>query len=573
MGADMTNLPTFDYNDEGKVAGISIPDDLPGAAGLTQARNDIQALVESGVSHSEALVQVKSQYYEDLGALAIRGQLYDTYFHILGDPLNYILPAIKPVEYVKKLSYFAGANKWADASIDAARAASKALKAGDLKMLDEVVKVGKGIGYKGDELLAFNKAAEAGDVAKLTSMVDKSLDAVGLTTKERIALNITGGKDPFRVPQTRWEKFYDKMPWRLTPESRAYEYVTVVQDNVGRYVVDRAPNTWDGMYDIYSTINRAAAGAVGPEMGHAFMTIEGRAVQGALKGFEAQVLNLLGDSVGLRKEIKILDDIAQISGKSHEELMGLMKTGDFANVAKYTDMAVEQLKTVFQKLDGKPYSPKMFKLETMNALAEWTAKQGALMFGVKQRGLVQKLAQAVKSAETLAFLRINPGYMIRNFLNNEITLIARGAGIPFHDLHLAAKYLDLDMKPFRFGQGFGAAGDVYAVPADKAGAAINALMRGEKRGRLDRFTDWVSGKKPFGKLDMGDISSKVESSASKRAFTTTWIRAYRSQWQPGKGFDTLTSYLPTTIRDKFVKKYGEDALRLAENKVADAGKP
>ncbi|KKM25209.1 hypothetical protein LCGC14_1597280, partial [marine sediment metagenome] len=563
LGADMTNLPTFDYDDNGRVTGVSIPDVLPGGAGLTRARQDIQALVDGGATHSEALQQVKSTYYEDLGALQIRAQLYDTYFHVIADPLNYILPAIKPIERIKTLAYFAGSKKWADASIDAARGV---LKVGD--NLPDIIKVGKGIGYTGDALKAFDKAADAGDIGKLTKMIGKSLDDVGLTSMERIALNITGGKDPFKVPATRWEKFYDKMPWRLTPESRAYEYITVIQDNVGKYIVEGL----DDPYDIYNSIARVAAGAVGPELGHAFLTIEGRAVQGALKGFEAEVLALLGDFKTLENERGLLSTIAQAAGKSPEEIMGLMKTGDFAAVSKLSKVPVDELEVLVKMLDGKPFSTKMFKLETMGRLAEWTGKQGALMFGVKQRGLVQKLAQAVKSAETLAFLRINPGYMIRNVLNNEMTLIARGAGISLDDLNRAGKFFDLEMEPFRFSTGFGAAGDVYATAADRGGAAINDMMKGE-RGMLDTFTSWVSSKKPFGKFDMGDISSKMEASASRRAFTTSYIRAWEGHWKPGKAFDELSSYLPTDVQETIATKLGEEWIRGIENKVASARTP
>ncbi|MCK5427953.1 MAG: hypothetical protein KAI94_00700, partial [Anaerolineales bacterium] len=468
-------------------------------AGLTKARQEIQALVEGGMSHSDALIQVKSKYYEDLGALAIRGQLYDTYFHVLGDPINYIFPAIKPVENIKKLSYFAGATKWADETISIGKEAIDAArlvgKAGT--KFDEVVDIGlRSKKIIGDDLLKFNKAAEAGDVTTVTKMAEKALKDVGLTTREKAALWITGGKDPFKVAKTPLGKLYDKAPWRLTPESRAYEYVTVIQDNVGKYVVEGL----DDPYAIYDTIKRAAAGAVGPELGHAFMTVEGRAVQGALKGFEAEVAKLLSNFDRLSDERMILATIADAAKKTPEELMGMMKQGDFTTVAKYADMTKDQLGVLFKKLDGMPFSKKIFKYQTMSGLADWTAKQGALMFGVKQRGFVQKMAQAVKSAETLAFLRINPGYMIRNVLNNEVTMIARGAGISWDDLKKAGDYFDLDMEPFRFGQGFGAAGDVYAVAGGKgaakvAGEALNEILRG-KEGKLDKFTNWVSSKRP-----------------------------------------------------------------------------
>ena len=98
----------------------------------------ITQLTSQGYTASEALQQVKDGYYENLGALQMRAQLYDMYVHVLGDPINYVFPMIKPIERIKALSYFASSSRWADDVVDAARVSTKALRAGDLAKFDEV---------------------------------------------------------------------------------------------------------------------------------------------------------------------------------------------------------------------------------------------------------------------------------------------------------------------------------------------------------------------------------------------------------------------------------------------------
>src|SRR5690242_4640402 len=95
---DEMNLPTLQRDKDGKITGISIPNDLPGVNGLVDARKKIGQLVEGGMSESDALTKVRNDYYTGLGALSLRAQLYDTYFHVVADPLQYIMPALKPVE-------------------------------------------------------------------------------------------------------------------------------------------------------------------------------------------------------------------------------------------------------------------------------------------------------------------------------------------------------------------------------------------------------------------------------------------------------------------------------------------
>src|SRR5688572_23373861 len=105
---DTNNLPTFN-----KDTGLRIPTDLPGSGGMNAHRAKIQRLLQAGVDPKAALAQVRDEYYEGLGALALRAQLNDTYGHVLGDPLNVITGYLKPIQALKARRFTALTSKLA----------------------------------------------------------------------------------------------------------------------------------------------------------------------------------------------------------------------------------------------------------------------------------------------------------------------------------------------------------------------------------------------------------------------------------------------------------------------------
>src|SRR3990167_9912165 len=128
---DVTNLPTWDSDNNR----FTFPTDLPGTAAMVQARNRIEELTNAGMDIGDATIQVREELYEDQGALALRSQLYDTYWHMIADPLN-LLTFIKPVELVQKAAKIAGATKIADSTLDEVRLAIRgAEEAGDFATL------------------------------------------------------------------------------------------------------------------------------------------------------------------------------------------------------------------------------------------------------------------------------------------------------------------------------------------------------------------------------------------------------------------------------------------------------
>src|SRR3990167_7297325 len=157
---------------------------------------------------------------------------------------------------------------------------------------------------------------------------------------------------------------------------------------------------------------------------------------------------------------------------------------------------------------------------------------------------------AMKSAETLAFLRLNPAYMIRNVVNNEVTMLARGliGRVTLGDAENLIKRIGFE--PTRMAQGFGAIGEAtigsMVKHAEVGSTAIQEALRGE-RGFLDKAQNFFSNIKP-GKLDMGNISAQFEKGASRRAFTLGYMQGMRRYfWKPGRGFDNARQYFRPEI--------------------------
>ena len=519
LTADVANLPTWKRSEEGyvvdlgplgkyksaagKVIGLTVPTDLPGMDGMVRARKDIAALIAQGVQPKEALAQVRDAYYNDLGALQLRAQLYDTWFHIGADPLNVLMGFIHPIERLKAARTIIEGAKIPQESIELlGKAAREAEKLGNVA-----------------------------DAAKLRMLAETGKP---LTRADKLVMMITGG-DPLKP------NWMAKTPilkaFTLAPQARAHELFTVVTDKVNSVVAQL-----DEPEQIARLITRAAEGAVGPEWGHAFLTLEGRTAQAALSGFDVAAKDIFGAYLNVQDEYTALRTFAEALGEHPDRLLAtLVETDGRAIASRLVEKGiaanVDELKTLVGILQDTPYSPQLFKVNLMNAVADHAARQGVIQFGVKARGILEKLSLAMKSAETLAFLRLNPAYAIRNVVNNEMTMIARGLVGRVTGGNIEKFWTELvGFEPVRLSQGFGMVGEAVTAPAEVGSKVIYDALRGE-RGFLDNVQDFFGGVK-LGKFDMGTFSANAERSASKRAFTLGYQEFWKKYgWRSGKGFD------------------------------------
>jgi len=555
LTADMSNLPIWKRDQAGKISGIYIPEDLPGISGVIGARRRIGELTDQGIDIGEALKQTRDEYYNEEGALALRSQLYDTYLHVLGDPINFVLPALKPVQAAHAARSAILAGRVSDAAMDAARATLKAAEASqDVERITQ----------------ATTKLAELTALAGKIPKTGKPL--VNLFTRaNKFTIALTGG-DPFKPLEqlSKFEKLTRKKSilnpfsyFALTPAARAHELMTMVSDNVGTYIISRS----DDPYQIAAAISKAAKGATGDEFGHAFLTIEGRTAQGVLGGFEAQTQDLLKAWDLTTQERSTLEMIAAATGNDVHKTMSVLTEGSdnaLRALAEQVGSTPDALKQLGAVLKDMPYSTDLWKLELGIRLADHTAKQGVLQFGVQGRGLLEKMALTLKSAETLAFLRLNPAYAIKNAVNNELTMLARGLWGRVGLSDLEKVWSRVGFEPIRLGQGFGMQGISLTGKPERVGAAISEALRG-KRGFWDKASEAISDLK-LGKLDVSAFAQQAERAASRRAMTAGYLDGWKMFWRPGKGFDYIDDFVPQAVRAQM----DNDTVRHIHNAVASA---
>jgi len=571
---DTTNLPTLKRDAAGSIVGMQIPTDLPGSGGVSTARVKIQAYIDQGMDPKEALSKARDEYYGGLGALALRAQLNDTYGHVLLDPLNVITAYLKPVQALKARRFAAlttkltgGAEEILTKADDIARLAKTAGTAEDaLKYADEAFQLAQGAGdieratrYANEAVEIARRVGKTEDVAKYTSEAariagmsaeeaasfsEDALRAIGkkqLNTVDKFAIMMTGG-DPFR-PSALGKKLagvpvLGKVAnlFQLTPESKAKELLTLVSDNLGSNVIGRMMQNPNAEADFVSYMRRVGKGATGIEYGHGMMTLEGRTVQAFVKGTEGDIERLFQSFQELAPTRGRLQMISEALGESPEKLLRLMDETPEAvmqMVKKYApmnpqlaamvqagDITPDALKAISKSIGDLPYNREMFFAQAMDAVETAAMRQAVVQFGVKSKGALTRWSEAIKAAESLAFLKLNPGYPIRNAVNNEMTMLARGLFGMVDDAGITKFWDDFGALPARLGKAELA--EEISGKASKlkeADKILNEALRGGNYGTPEKVKEFFS-KINLGKADFaGYWGQKLETAASRKAYT------------------------------------------------------
>ena len=195
-----------------------------------------------------------------------------------------------------------------------------------------------------------------------------------------------------------------------------------------------------------------------------------------------------------------------------------------------------------------------------------------MRFGVKQQGFINAMSDALKSAESLAFLRANPAYPIKNFVNNVVTMVARG-DFGFVRTSTIEKYFNevLGQLPGRLKEAWGPA-EIRAIAQKRSSAAqdalrvgediISAAERGEKGwlGNVERFFKGIGPKWKGENLDFGQLASMIEAWSSERAYYFGFRQGVGLFAGPGKNYDLIS------VRDpELATALGPDWVRALEN--------
>jgi hypothetical protein len=580
---DTLNLPQAQYGmvrdpitgkEVERVTGFKVPSDLPGVDGLANHRVEIKRLMELGYSPKDALDKVRDEYYNGLGALALRAQIGDLWGHVLGDPLNLLTGYLKPLQALKARRFLAlstkvtgGAQdflKGANTAADLLKTAGNATDA--LKYADEAFQLAQ---LAGDSKLAAKYATDAADVAKslgktedvtryadeagrlanlapeeAAQFSDEALRAIGkkqLNTTDKIAIMLTGG-DPFR-PSALGKKL-ENVPilgklaktFQLTPESKAREVMNLLNTNLTTTVVSRIFNDVDAEAQFASYIRRVSKGATGIEYGHAMMTLEGRTVQAFTKGADDAVELIFNTYQKTAKERDMLTALSNTLGETPEKLLRLMdeapetlmemlkgKAGmnpAIDALMQTGEISEDGLRSLSKVIGQNPYNREMFFAQAMDSIETNAMRQAVTQFGIKEKGVLTRWADAVKSAESLAFLRVNPGYPIRNKINNDVTLLARGLFGVMDDGAINSfwdDFLGAGLRPERLGEAIGPA--QLQPGLSKADEIINDALRGGNMGAPEKVKEFFNGIN-LGKLDAAKHwGQKFEQAASRKAFT------------------------------------------------------
>ncbi len=562
MFYDVSNAPMFQ---DGR---LTFHTDLPSTSELPALRREITTLTNQGVSRKDALEQVRSEYMSNLGALSIRAAKQDLLGHVLIDPFMWLtLGGYAPVDIIKSTAIAAGKSRYAVGYLDElADFAKIAEKAGDTAKATEYLEVIAEIKKTMKPISSWDKAAmfmtgEFPEPIAGAGKIDEMLYYFGNT----LAQSETGaGK--------AWRKIN---PFSLTPEARYSEWSTRLDDYLGIHVYGQGDP-----YKITNALTELASQATSGKPAAMAATADGRMIQSYLRAAEVDATQLLNDFRKIAPDGELLEAVAEKLGILTPDLIDSIIAGKGDDIvrqlARVDDDGIRlALQLTPEKLDllgnlkGLPYTEDLFVRILHNQVLDDMAKMGIVKYGIKQKGLIQKWTAFMKAGETMAFLRMNPTFAAKNWINNEFTMIARGVGGGFFggedDL---LKLIDkLGFEPLRASQAWtmaGMTGETLGDIGQQAASTIAKQLQGDAI-ILDKWAKAIN-KADMGWFDFGKVAQRIERTASQRAMVKGYTRAWRSFWKPG-GFTSASKFLPQNV----IRELGEDAVRRIDNVLQDAG--
>jgi hypothetical protein len=517
------------------MTGLTIKDQMPGVEKLHELRRAIAKMEGAGVPLEEINEVIDNQFQDELGALYLRANAYDIIMHTFLDPINYAMPVLKPIEKAAKSAKILNTGRYINMTDDAIRQAKV------LRM----------------------KAKHLGEVAKV-NYYDDILDKTGeFTTSEKILSTLFGGKELVPKRELRTMKLFGKeftsrdIPvlnfFQLAPHSRARELVAVVMDTIDTHILrKRKLLDLDAPYEVQKDLNKLRNGIMGDTIGYVNATVEGKYTGTAL-----EAANNLGEALTGQYRVLhgegIVDDMRNMAQTllQHEEFGKLMKKAGGVDVDEATHWlgnqlisgnkldelgqalgrTPDELAEIGKRIQEMPYTPSIHEHYLRLQILEAANEQAVHLFGVTDASTWAKWGQALKAAETLAWLRLNPGYALRNLYNNELTMLGRGV-TGFSDWGALEGFLKrAGFKPFRFEEGFGPAGHFFQEGDD----AIGKALRG-KPGISGKVADGISrgiNKINLGVFDMSTWAAKHESFARQRAFAIGYHQFIRRYGRKG----------------------------------------
>jgi hypothetical protein len=516
---------------------LEVPSDLPGVSGLIWARQQLAA--------GKSLTDVKAEYNSSLGALQLRAMGQDMIGHMVLDPIMWIiLPALKPVDFIKATAETALAAKYAPEVVD------NALKVANTEL--DVAKVAADASPLADNLVkaAETAADKVGYIQSLSDGIKAGTQQKVLNSFDRFAIWLTGG-DP--INPTAWGRSKLNL-FALRPESIAKQLVETLHESFGMTVISKAEQTIaeGGSADeafkfITDSAIRLSQGSYIKEAGAVSFSLQGRMVQAAAKGFEINAIQSLAEWTGTAESRGVMEDVASVLGMTTRQALAAVQedaTGVVRDVLAKAGtpewlptlealrasgkLTAENLATHASMFEGDAKYLLDFKasvIHLMTQLDDTAFRNAITIFDIKNStNLISRWASALKSAETLAFLKINPANSFRITVVNEMTMLSRGVFGFMTPKEIASFWEKVGFSPSRLAQAFGIAGDMENLTGMSEGEKLlqEAVTGGksgapEKVKRLIRSID-------LGNFDFMKLSKKFEANASRRAYTNFYLK-------------------------------------------------
>lgn len=317
-----------------------------------------------------------------------------------------------------------------------------------------------------------------------------------------------------------------------------------------------------------------------------FEAPEAAAIKPALKGVTPKLEKNYAKYVATETPRTILNNVAEVLGKTTQDLLD--EIGDTGKKGK----RVSDLDVVFQQIqdaaketnnqvlldsiadgsltkeslnnlmksfikEGIAFNDDMFKAQMYATMMDNTAQWAKQWFDVQPEPMLIRMSQALKNAQSLVLLGLNPNYMVNNFINNTVTMLADGTFGLRSKEHIANFWNRMGVEPPRLRQG--------VTPTGEMQASI-ALQEATKVGDwIDKIGD-VTSKKAQDWGFIGKWSRNIESMHSEQGFTTATYKAWNKLWKEGVGFDAMNTELRNLIGEDLAN-YVSDKIRSGMNKA------
>lgn len=563
-----------------------------------QALHEMRTLIAAGASREDAQAQVQSQYStEDVRTgqmldmvmqistdplniiypmwpaelLNLPGAAFNAASALVGGsarvgellPATRLLPSL--VETVQRTATMA---RWGSEPLRNALAAESAA----MQALRAAEEVGRPVDQAGP-LIAEALRASA-EVAEIQGR--------GMNFFERMSVALTGGLPQTAEEAVRWAEggavgmldaaraalrgdWRTAGRWGLLPNMLFRPtQVSSAQQVLGELdrVVQGITAGAHSREEIAGILTRAMESIRSGELTGILATPSGRVVATWLERAGADIDGLLAFAASpvIREQTADIANIARLIGGTADDLMGRIWNGHadetFALIREavsHPAQGLEQLAEAYRPaIEGGqltaetlrafgetfrelPYTDELWRIHLMDRLRLNTATLARGLLGEQHAGFWLRTTQSLKAVETLLYLRLNPGYCVRNMWNNEATMLAWGMWSGMGAEEIARVWERAGVLDPRVYAGIGAA-DIATSGPEAARTVADRIRQsfGEANDIIGEAgqvgTGWVGRLvNKFTNLlptDAGRIAQQMEQIASSRAMTSAFMDVF-----------------------------------------------